>query len=313
MPECVFIPRDKTHWRTLAKTHGAIKETVNTIQVMQSGSSVTVQQFLSFRVIWPERKNPKHFYGKKEREDSQEMAKVFKKNKAFNQSFESYLRGITRNSGPSDVTGVFQLVRKYQMQVDNQVPTNGSTDPMSTCIRMSPTPTPGPATSADGSRGSQPSVKSSSEQSNPSQSQTPAAEPGPSRTPTESSSAPTDLSGTPAADQEGQTFERTTDEQYVNQALITFLDAVTVNLPEVKRHWGIRRFPFKVQFALASMEAHTDGYLYGLKANDEAFAIVETKAHLRKRNSEGARIYMQESAEMVAWIFRDARNSREKS
>jgi hypothetical protein len=239
------------------------------------------------------------------------MAKVFKENKAFNQSFESYQRGITREAGPSDVTGVFQLVRKYQMQVDNQVPTDGPKGPMSTSIRMSPTPTPGPATSADGSRGSQASVKSSSEQSDPSQSQTPAAEPGPSRTPTESSSAPTDVSGTPAAEQEGQTFERTTDEQYVNQALITFLDAVTVNLPEVKCHWGIRRLPFKVQFALASMEAHTDGYLYGLKANDEAFAIVETKAHLRKRRFEGTRIYMQESAEMVAWIFRDARDGRD--
>ncbi|GIK03496.1 hypothetical protein Aspvir_007568 [Aspergillus viridinutans] len=307
----ILIPRNRTAWRKLAARHGASDMTVNTIRVMKSGSLVTPQQFLTFRVIWPDRKEPKHFYGKKEREDSQEMAKIFKQNRAFNESFETYLTGITRNWGPADVTGVFQLVRKYQMQVDNQIPTKGSTDPMSTNIRMSPTPTPGPATSSDGSRGSQPPVESSSKQSDPSQSQTPAAEPGSSRAPTESSSASTDSHGTPAAEQEGKIFERTTDEQYVNQALITFLDAVTVNLPEVKCHWGIRRLPFKVEFALASMEAHTDGYLYGLKANNEAFAIVETKAHSRKRRGEGSRIYMQESAEMVAWIFRDANDGRE--
>ncbi|KAF7174396.1 hypothetical protein CNMCM5623_007096 [Aspergillus felis] len=50
---------------------------------------------------------------------------------------------------------------------------------------------------------------------------------------------------------EGQTFERTTDEQYVNQALMAFLDAVALNI--LNNKWG-----------------------------DEAFAIVETKAHSGK-------------------------------
>ncbi|GFF28017.1 LOW QUALITY PROTEIN: hypothetical protein IFM46972_02229 [Aspergillus udagawae] len=82
----ITIPQNKTEWRQLAAKHGASDMTVNTIREMKSGSLVTPQQFLTFCVIWPERKRPKHFY------DSQEMAKGFKKNKAFNQSFESYLR-----------------------------------------------------------------------------------------------------------------------------------------------------------------------------------------------------------------------------
>ncbi|EAW25255.1 uncharacterized protein NFIA_107470 [Aspergillus fischeri NRRL 181] len=54
------------------------------------------------------------------------------------------------------------------------------------------------------------------------------------------------------------------------------------------------------------MEARTDGYLYGPTGGDEEFAIVETKTHQRKKSTQkGRQIYMQESAEMVAWILKD--------
>ncbi|KAF7184776.1 hypothetical protein CNMCM7691_006334 [Aspergillus felis] len=134
---------------------------------------------------------------------------------------------------------------------------------MSTSIRMSPTPPPDPATSFDGCRESKP--------------------------PVESSSAPTDLRGTPVAEQEGQTFERTTDEQYVNQALMAFLDAVALNILNNKCTWGIRHLAFKVEFKKATMESRTDGYLYGPEGGDEAFAIVETKAHPGKDGAKASK------------------------
>jgi hypothetical protein len=50
------------------------------------------------------------------------------------------------------------------------------------------------------------------------------------------------------------------------------------------------------------MEARLDGYLHGQNGDDEIFAIVEAKAHVRKREKTGLSISMQESAEMVSWI-----------
>jgi hypothetical protein len=50
----------------------------------------------------------------------------------------------------------------------------------------------------------------------------------------------------------------------------------------VKCGWSMAGLIFKHQFKFASMEARTDGYL-GLQsdAGQEAFAIIETKAHHR--------------------------------
>ncbi|KAG2026971.1 hypothetical protein GB937_000707 [Aspergillus fischeri] len=77
-------------------------------------------------------------------------------------------------------------------------------------------------------------------------------------------------------------------------AVVSFLDA------------GIAHLAFNVKFRQASMEARTDGYLYGPTGGDEEFAIVETKTHQRKKSTQkGRQIYMQESAEMVAWILKD--------
>ncbi|GIC91047.1 uncharacterized protein Aud_007488 [Aspergillus udagawae] len=202
------------------------------------------------------------------------MEKIFKRNGEFNRFFEAYLKSIKDNSAPLTELGVFQGARKCQIEVQNKVPEGGAPAEMSTSVRMSPTP------------GREPSSDAS----------------------TASHTETTRL--TPAAEQVWQTWEKTRDEQYVNQALMAFLDAVALNIPNNKCTWGIRRLAFKVEFKKATMESRTDGYLYGPEGGDEAFAIVETKAHPRKRRDRGLEIYMQESAEMVAWIRRDARAGR---
>lgn len=281
MPESTFIPRDEKHWRLLAKAHGAINETVNTIQVMQSGSSVTVQQFLSFHVLWPPRtklNNIDKLQVPIKKVDLENMAKAFKTNKPFSRNFEAYLQSIKDESDTSGKLGVFQGTRKCQLEADQRIP-KGDAGEMSTSVRMSRTPDP---ESQEG------------------------------RTPAESITATSESNATPAAEQEWlQSFVQTPDEQCVNMALISFLDAVSLNLPDYKCKWGIARLAFKVDFHRASMEARTDGYLYGPTGGDEAFAIVETKAHQRKKTTKtGGQVYMQESAEMVAWILKDESEER---
>jgi hypothetical protein len=81
LPE--YIPADESQWRCLVETHGAINETVNTIQLMRSGSSVTAQQFLSFHVLWHPRTRVKDIDGRHapiKKADLKDMAKTFKKN-----------------------------------------------------------------------------------------------------------------------------------------------------------------------------------------------------------------------------------------
>ncbi|GFF29136.1 hypothetical protein IFM51744_00753 [Aspergillus udagawae] len=284
MPEFKSIPASRTCWRLFAenfKIQGKENNvTVNTIEAMQSGSSVTPEQFLTFRVYWPRRKELKDLTGRDApnpaitKEHLQNMEKIFKRNGEFNRFFEAYLKSIKDNSAPLTELGVFQGARKCQIEVQNKVPEGGAPAEMSTSVRMSPTP------------GREPSSDAS----------------------TASHTETTRL--TPAAEQVWQTWEKTRDEQYVNQALMAFLDAVALNIPNNKCTWGIRRLAFKVEFKKATMESRTDGYLYGPEGGDEAFAIVETKAHPRKRRDRGLEIYMQESAEMVAWIRRDARAGR---
>ncbi|GAQ08026.1 hypothetical protein ALT_5347 [Aspergillus lentulus] len=210
--------------------------------------------------------------------DLENMAKAFKTNKPFSRNFEAYLQSIKDESDTSGKLGVFQGTRKCQLEADQRIP-KGDAGEMSTSVRMSRTPDP---ESQEG------------------------------RTPAESITATSESNATPAAEQEWlQSFVQTPDEQCVNMALISFLDAVSLNLPDYKCKWGIARLAFKVDFHRASMKARTDGYLYGPTGGDEAFAIVETKAHQRKKTTKtGGQVYMQESAEMVAWILKDESEER---
>lgn len=103
-------------------------------------------------------------------------------------------------------------------------------------------------------------------------------------------------------------WEPTADEQIVNDALGLFLRAVTINLPGAQCRWCVARLAFKVSFGTAHMEARTDGYLgyTGENISGQAIAILEAKSRVRaKERRPEHSIYMQESAEMVAWIRED--------
>ncbi|KAF7121679.1 hypothetical protein CNMCM5793_009151 [Aspergillus hiratsukae] len=132
------------------------------------------------------------------------------------------------------------------------------------------------------------------------------------------------------AEQEGRTFEQTSNEQYGYQALMAFLNAVAVTLQfPITSAWGPSIFLMPrthIAAALlgqlgwddpgvmgelnlqASMETRTDGRMYRPNGVEEAFAVMETKAYIRKRSGQkGCEIYMQQSAGMGTWILKDKR------
>ncbi|KAJ9191477.1 hypothetical protein DTO164E3_8821 [Paecilomyces variotii] len=209
---------------------------IHEMATLKSGSSATEEQFLAFRIIWP---NPKS------------------------------INELPRPIGGGDKLGVFQAIRKYQLQVEVDVPEQPMEDGslvQSQNIWLDPADDFAQAAASDASHetaSKSPSVPNS------------AANP---------STVASVSTRTAACDQTWRVWEPTRDEQIVNQALITFLDAITMNIPDVKCGWSMARVAFTRNFKNASMEARTDGYL-GLADNEKescnkerAFAIIETKA-----------------------------------
>ncbi|PYI29013.1 hypothetical protein BP00DRAFT_427913 [Aspergillus indologenus CBS 114.80] len=99
-----------------------------------------------------------------------------------------------------------------------------------------------------------------------------------------------------------QIYKQSRDEQIVNTALISFVNALTLHA-DIRVVWSLHRLPLKADFNPASYEARTDGYLEILTTADEKKrirALVEVKAAFRQKN--GPAIRMQEAAQVVAWL-----------
>ncbi|KAK1142385.1 hypothetical protein N8T08_007937 [Aspergillus melleus] len=95
----------------------------------------------------------------------------------------------------------------------------------------------------------------------------------------------------------------TKDEQIVNIALITFLNALTIHFNISKDcNWTSHRKALVAKFEDAQYEARTDGYLDDGKENP--YALIEVKPVPRSVNYITA-IQMQEGAQMVSWIKND--------
>ncbi|KAL4946272.1 hypothetical protein BDV06DRAFT_183087 [Aspergillus oleicola] len=97
-------------------------------------------------------------------------------------------------------------------------------------------------------------------------------------------------------------FPATIDEQIVNTALLSLLSALIIHF-DLPLEWTLHRVPLVADFATASFEARTDGYLEATQKTKEGKAIralVEVKAVLRDKKKKD--ICMQEAAQTVAWI-----------
>lgn len=247
---------------------------IHEMATLKSGSSATEEQFLAFRIIWP---NPKSINELPRPIGYQRKAQKVLKDLPPFEHYIKHIRERKKSIPPyksgGDKLGVFQAVRKCQLQVEVDVPEQPMEDGslvQSQNIWLDPADNFAQAAASDASHetaSKSPSVPDS------------AANP---------STVASVSTRTAACDQTQRVWEPTRDEQIVNQALITFLDAITMNIPDVKCGWSMARVAFTRNFKNASMEARTDGYL-GLADNEKescnkerAFAIIETKAGIRQ-------------------------------
>ena len=83
-------------------------------------------------------------------------------------------------------------------------------------------------------------------------------------------------------------------------ALLNYLDALTLKLPNVASEWKARRLALTAEFGCDKYEARNDGFL-AFKSTGKVQAILEVKA--ARRDASAPEVQMQEAAEMVAWIM----------
>ncbi|KAL7796617.1 hypothetical protein V8C37DRAFT_352791 [Trichoderma ceciliae] len=106
----------------------------------------------------------------------------------------------------------------------------------------------------------------------------------------------------------GAGLSRPPDEEIINMSLVLLLEGLCMYDPELrgKVGWYPIRKPFSVtQAGVKAMTARTDGCLQVIQPNQleedsPSLAILEAKADLR--TTESSSVYLQEGAEMAAWI-----------
>ncbi|KAJ9355344.1 hypothetical protein C8Q69DRAFT_530597 [Paecilomyces variotii] len=257
------LPKNKEEWEKRFPA-GSKAKSITEIKTLNSGSSVTEEQFLTFRVLWTTKSCACLYIPKAYERDANAILDRIAPFKSYIEHIKQGNKGVPSYTNGGDKLGVFQMVRYYQLQVQTNLPAQETQDDsMSQNVRF--TPVRATPSSSDGSA---------------------------------SASALSNM--TAACDQTWIDWKPASDEQIVNQALMKLLTALTINIPNVKCEWSIARFLFKHQFKHTTMEARTDGYLRLLQDNGRTvIAIVETKAHVRRDN----RVRMQEAAEMLLWIL----------
>ncbi|RAH84553.1 hypothetical protein BO86DRAFT_441325 [Aspergillus japonicus CBS 114.51] len=92
----------------------------------------------------------------------------------------------------------------------------------------------------------------------------------------------------------------TGDESIVNTALVLFLNAAASLVRSSQCEFTMVRVPFTAKFNHATFRALTDGALW-VRSTEAIRGIIEVKK--AQRSKIGARVTMQEAAELVGWIM----------
>ena len=266
-------------WFDLARRRGLTGVTLGDLTQLHSASKLTEKEFILMKVIWPARKTIQDFPEPHDKTLISKADGMLQEFDAF-KAYRDHVRDNKREISAHREMGIFQLVRASQLEVMGSSLTPCGSE--NVVLRRSPRNLSHPVTS-----------------------------PGMTIASPEMSISSLPSAVTAAAEAEGQFYEKTKDEQIVNESLMSFLKALTINISGVRCHWTSARELFhSVQSGDTKMTARTDGYLQGIDISD-VFSIVEVKPGIRNRRAH-PEVLWQESAEMIAWVMHDAKESSRK-
>ncbi|RSL50666.1 hypothetical protein CEP54_011824 [Fusarium duplospermum] len=300
-----MLPPDVDSWRTTARDYGVDTDSVHSYR-LPSASNASMQQFLLLRAYWPHRLDTKNFdpaykAGQWIRQEFIEKA-TKELNDDRNTSWKTYLESFGRNFRSLDCQGTYALARYYQhLCTLNKDRANKSSQPK---VHFTPRQTRSMARAAAAAAEGSPSARQKEPRTPPQNDLANAMddlllEPNkddPFSTPLSFMASPSD-----DADDE-EVCKAIEDEQIVNTALVSFLNALTLH-SSAQGEWSLYRMPFVVRSADGSkvFEARVDGILRDSSSGTGAIIEVKPMARYNEVAVEN-KIRMQETAQMAAWI-----------
>lgn len=312
------LPSTKENWVKATRQAGIHNQTIHTFTPMRSASKITREQYLLLRVLWPPLKPINHFDPEKF-----DLGKSYKDASRFLDQFSPFLHYLesVENARPiapfqSNDTmdlGIFDLPRHYQLEVEN-------TDESNISQKVVVTPTSSHAqTPASRAPRASPIALHTRKKGRQLDTLTSCLSPPSAlariseqdldvmidtgKNPKAIIHSTSSLSPmSPAGSADSAMFPPTVGEQIVNNALVLFLQALTMKIPKIKSMWTPYPLLLKADFMTASFVARTDGYLKTME-NGKVQAILEVKSRIRRKQLE--MIQMQESAQMIGWVMND--------
>ncbi|KAJ6089623.1 hypothetical protein N7467_004839 [Penicillium canescens] len=250
------IPRDCSQWISLAQSLNVSTTHLADLHPFHSASKLAETQFILMRTLWPAKVLGSEF-SLPLNDKAKSAASRFLRNFT---AFQKYIACI--GDSKADISnpnlGAFGFILDSQRQITSELDGSRPTHESSSVIlRRSPRDHHFNPRS--------PSVMSSV---------------------TTRTQAMTDV--TAAADQEAVYTSFTKDEQIVNDALLLFLRALTITIPNAQCKWSSARAPFDpVRFGTNTMTARNDGYLQGINVPVN-FAFNSRRVH---SNLDAAQAY----------------------
>ncbi|KAI8948014.1 hypothetical protein F4801DRAFT_604970 [Xylaria longipes] len=298
------LPITAIEWRKCAKEKNIERVSIHDEESFEKGfdsaSVISFHQYLLLRAIYPDTQDPKKIYDRRYRRTWIEASSFDTAVRCLDtqQAWKLYLKSVKlkrKTQASAKSLGIFSLVRYYQLEV---VKIDGQdSSSMLPKIDISP---PSPQTQQQQQQPVTPTrphhighrIFSRLSLESP-------AEPSPA---TSTPERPENLSPHIPENDKASNDRVVCDEQIVNMALLLYLNALTLSCTRTLGDWTAHRKAFILKSQGKKLyEARVDGYFRS--PHNKVEAILEVKRYDRSLNT--AKIKMQETAQMAAWIGSD--------
>jgi hypothetical protein len=300
------LPKNPSSWETATSHYQT--GSIHALDSANSASEITVEQFLSLKVLWPKRKSTKDLGADKTASLFGSSAADINKARAQRQkddpAWAAYLSALAATAGAgasgaklyqssqfSRQLGVYALVLQSQLETSKIQDSLNESNKLRFTPRRKPSGGQGDQGQEDPKGQAKPKPSNSPSRNSPHPSQGSKGSKG--------SSGPADIS---PMTREIALDLPVGDEQIVNTAAINFLNALFIH-DERRADWTLHRKQFKFSSNSVTFEARTDGHLQ-VHDSENSAAILEVKPRVREHEL-GFRIEMQESAQMALWILKE--------
>lgn len=303
------IPSTPQKWHKLAQKHGVESTSIQDLETLNSASKIEEAQFLALRILWKrDAASNVDFH----RDYSIRYRAEDLKDLNWNKHWVAYVQEVAKGLKGNADLGTFDTLYDFQREIHYLEPGLQETKKVffNVMTRLQRKAMESnhfsPSTPSRGRRVYISEAESVAEALNDMMVDVNVGYETPFKTPKSVGDKSVIESVSPATTEEAKLMPLVKDEQTVNTALILLLRGLCLRMPGLaEARWSIERKAFHFRQHKSSRkeslyEARTDGHLSLITENiSRSLSILEVKAQIRKE----AKPWMQESAQMAAWIY----------